>query len=108
MLHHLKDCRKQRHGCGFRYVDGKTIYRNTKPLLYPAATLWFFLQEAWVYRDDLMHRSLWRKGFQTHFPYAAQSVIIVCFRNAVAGTPIDDTHACGTVLAFPDLYSPFL
>ena len=36
-------------------------------------------------------------------PYAAQSVIIVCFRNAVTGTPIDDAHACGTVLAFPDL-----
>ncbi len=106
--HHPQDCRKQRHWCGFRYVDGKTIYRNGKPLLYTAAALCFLLQKAWVYRDNLLHRSLWRKGFQTRFPYAAQSVIIVCFRNAVAGTPIDDTHACGTVLAFPDLCSPFL
>ena len=47
-------------------------------------------------------------GIPDTLPYAAQSVIIVCFRDAVAGTPIGDTHACGTVLAFPDLCGPFL
>ena len=72
--HHLKDCRKQRHGCGFRYVDGKTIYRDAKPLLYTAAALCILLQETGVYRDNLLRRSLRRKVFQTCLPYAAQPV----------------------------------
>ena len=104
--HHLKDCRKQRHGCGFRYVDGKTIYRDAKPLLYTAAALCILLQETGVYRDNLLRRSLRRKVFQTCLPYAAQPVIVIPFRDTVGGTPIDNTHACGTVLALPDLLRP--
>ena len=104
--HHLKDCRKQRHGCGFRYVDGKTIYRNGKPQPCIGIVLYFLMQEAGGYRDDLLRRGLRRKVFQARLPHTAEPVIVIRFRNAVAGTPVDNTHVRGAVLALPDLLRP--
>ena len=89
-------------------MDGKTIYRNRKPLLYTAATFVFLPAGGLGLPGQSDAPEPLAQGIPDTLPYAAQSVIIVCFRNAVAGTPIGDTHSCGTVLAFPDLCGPFL
>lgn len=70
--------------------------------------LFLLLQESGLDRDYLLCRRFPLEAFNAGFPYAAEPVIIVCSGDAMAGTPVSNSHASWTILAFPNLGGPFL
>ena len=89
-------------------MDRKSLCGNIQSCLRIAAFLFLLLQELWLYGDYLLYRHFLLNDFKAGFPYATEPIIIICFCDAMAGTPADNTHASRTALALPDLCGPFL